>query len=477
MGSAPHVGDIFYSSAFEGSSESDFVPGQISYRTVLHEVAHAVFGFGDVSVTKGLNGAYLPADLNYNGQTVMSYAVAPGATVGDGNAISGNTDEFVRGPMVLDIQAAQWLYGANISHATGDDLYTFAHSETYYQTIWDAGGNDTISAKDAEIGVHIDLRPGSLSDLGSSVIAGMSGGVLPLKTVGIALGTIIENVVGGSGDDILTGNDAANVIHGGKGNDIIDGGDGRDTAYIDTAILGATVTINTDGTVTAVDRDGPQGADEFTNVEQLVFNDQVLDLDNYTNLTKLSSPQFADLAKVYVAYFNRAADAEGLFFWADKLAEGMDMTAIAAYFSRSEEAKVLYPDMADTSVFVTAVYANVLGRTPDEAGFEFWKTALNSGAMQPATFVLNIIGGAVGPDITYLSNKANLGVYFAAIKGMSDVADAKEVLNIFGDQAASNLLEAKTAADSHYADATTSGGGEFLFNLVGIVDAPFSDIA
>jgi hypothetical protein len=47
----------------------------------------------------------------------------------------------------------------------------------------------------------------------------------------------------------------------------------------------------------------------------------------------------------------------------------------------------------------------------------------------------------------------------------------------FGDQATSNKSGAKTAVDGHYADATVSGGGEFIFDVVGIVSDPFADFA
>ena len=280
----------------------------------------------------------------------------------------------------------------------------------------------------------------------------------------LVAGAQASSVYGFAGDD---------RIASGSGDDRIDGGEGIDTATYSGSQSNYKLTLGPSSTA-ITDRNGSEGTDTLINVEKLVFNGHALDLTNYSSLTQLNDAQFSDLAKVYVAYFNRAADAEGLYFWADKLAEGMDMETIASYFSQSAEAKALYPDTADTSAFVIAVYSNVLGRTPDLAGFDFWTTVLNNGTMQPATFVLSIIGGAQGADITYLSNKADLGVYFAAIKGMSDVTDAQNVLNIFGDQAASNTVGAKTSVDGHYADATASGGGEFIFELVDIVNDPFA---
>nr|WP_246253308.1 DUF4214 domain-containing protein [Sulfitobacter maritimus] len=276
-----------------------------------------------------------------------------------------------------------------------------------------------------------------------------------------------------SGRNTLRGSAEADFLFGGGSNDTIDGRAGIDTA----AYLGArgsyTLTISKSAT-RITDREGSEGRDTLIDIEQLAFSDHLMDLEDYSSLTRLSSSKFSDLAKVYVAYFGRAADAEGLYFWADKLAEGMDMHTIASHFSQSAEAKALYPNTGDTSGFVSAVYANVLGRTPDQAGFNFWTTHLSNGSLSPATFVLSIIGGAQGGDITYLSHKADLGVYFSAIKGMSDVSDAQEILNIFGDQATSNVEAAKDSIDRYFDAASADNSGQFIFNLIGVVDDPFA---
>lgn len=266
------------------------------------------------------------------------------------------------------------------------------------------------------------------------------------------------------------------------------GGEGGDTAALDLALTDAIISLSKDGVVTIVNRNGDGTLNTLTNIKVAQFTDGTMDLNDFLDLTALSSDQFSDLAKVYVAYFNRAPDALGLYYWADKLAEGMLMSEIAGYFSQSTEAKELYSDALGSnsavnsggtiniSAFITDVYANVLGRTPDQAGFDFWKTNLEVGNLSVATFILSVIGGAVGPDITYLVQKADLGIYFSAIKGMSNVGDAKDVMVLFGDQATSNTDAGKTSADGHFTDASASGSGEFLFELVGIVNNPFAGV-
>ena len=64
----------------------------------------------------------------------------------------------------------------------------------------------------------IDLREGYFSDIG-----GFDG------NVSIAIGAVIENAIGGTGHDLIIGNDAANNLDGGSGNDTVNGGTGNDT--------------------------------------------------------------------------------------------------------------------------------------------------------------------------------------------------------------------------------------------------------
>jgi hypothetical protein len=262
---------------------------------------------------------------------------------------------------------------------------------------------------------------------------------------------------------------------------VLNGGDGLDTASMELSLKDATVSVGSNGVVTITDRNDTGGADTLTNIEIVQFSNKVMGLKDFLSLTKLSDAQFKELAEMYVAYFNRAPDAEGLFYWADKLAEGRTMDQIAERFFDQDETRALYTDPSDTDAFVTSVYANVLGRTPDADGFTFWKGKLSANEVTQGAFVLNIIEAAKnggGPsDAAYLSDKTDLGIYFSAIKGLSDSTDGSQVMAIFGDQATSNKTNAKTAIDEHYADATTSGDGEFIFNVVGVVSDPFADLA
>lgn len=225
------------------------------------------------------------------------------------------------------------------------------------------------------------------------------------------------------------------------------------------------------------DRNGIGGTDRLLNMDVFQFADRTLELKNFSSALSLSSAQFTELAEMYVAYFNRAADAIGLYFWADQLAEGFTLDKIAEEFFDQNETRALYPDPSNTDAFISAVYANVLGRAPDAKGFAFWQDVVARDAVSEGAFVLEIIKGAkagdnVG-DVAYLAAKADLGIYFSVIKGMSDTSDAAQVMEVFGDQVTSDTAGAIAAADGHFEDATEQGMGDFLVTLVGVVDDPF----
>jgi serralysin len=130
-----------------------------------------------------------------------------------------------RTPQLFDVAAIQYLYGANTSTRTGDNIYSWVTNESFLQTIWDGGGTDTISAANQTRNAFINLNAGSFSSIGAR------GSADAKDNVAIAYGVTIENATGGSGNDTIYGNGVANFLRGGDGNDYIWGADGNDTLY------------------------------------------------------------------------------------------------------------------------------------------------------------------------------------------------------------------------------------------------------
>ncbi|MBK9445273.1 MAG: M10 family metallopeptidase C-terminal domain-containing protein [Betaproteobacteria bacterium] len=219
----PYGGDIWINSG--GSSyHNTFADGSYSYLTYIHEIGHALglkhtFGVSSLNSVI-LNGDY--AGLDSVVSSVMSYSAAPGDPT---TFLSYNPTT----PMVYDILAIQYVYGENASYHTGDDYYVFSTASNYLQTIWDAGGTDTILCAGSG-SVTIDLGEGCGSRVGNAIyVLNQYGSQLyAVDNVWIAYGVSIENAVGGSGNDVITGNDLNNELSGSAGNDVLSGLEGTD---------------------------------------------------------------------------------------------------------------------------------------------------------------------------------------------------------------------------------------------------------
>ncbi|MGH1369871.1 MAG: pre-peptidase C-terminal domain-containing protein [Maritimibacter sp.] len=262
--------------------------GGLDFTTVTHELLHGLGlahphddgGTSDVFPGVYDDGyEYTPGDhyLNQGIFTNMSYTAGFQTIFGEftESAASDYYDPnwgFEIGPMALDIAVLQEKYGANMTTATGDDVYVLPDENvagTGWRAIWDAGGTDEIVYNGSR-DIQIDLRAATLlqEDGGGGFISAaydIAGGFT------IANGVVIEIARGGAGDDDLFGNDAGNILYGGNGWDVITGGAGDDEIHggngADTIYMGAGDDIfhdNTQGTVAGKDLVyGGEGNDTF----------------------------------------------------------------------------------------------------------------------------------------------------------------------------------------------------------------------
>ncbi|NGO55989.1 calcium-binding protein [Mesorhizobium camelthorni] len=126
----------------------------------------------------------------------------------------------------------------NVFGGSGHDILT---GDTFANTLSGNDGRDLLTggggADILDGGAGVDTA--SYRDKSASVVLTLSGATNATATIGgVAEDTVrnIENVLGGTGDDRLTGDAAANLLSGGGGNDVLDGGAGSDTFQFDFAL-------------------------------------------------------------------------------------------------------------------------------------------------------------------------------------------------------------------------------------------------
>jgi serralysin len=206
----PENGDIWFD--YEYDPNLELQPGEFGFSTMIHEIGHAI-GL-DHPFADEAGEIALPAGQANQRYSIMAY-----------NLYSGASPGFeAYGPMLYDILALQYMYGANMETGKGDNVYTFQPDKEYLECIWDAGGHDTIDLSNQIRNQVINLNAGTFSSIGVK-----NNGLTGNGNVAIAFNVTIEDAVGGSGNDKITGNDADNSLEGNGGNDTLVGGRGSDT--------------------------------------------------------------------------------------------------------------------------------------------------------------------------------------------------------------------------------------------------------
>ena len=337
----------------------------LGIQNALHELGHGLGlghihddGHGTTDVSdEAASGA---GDVVWDNErfTVMSYEK------GGWNVNTAGTFGRSVTPMALDIAAMQNMYGAT-SLYEGDNTYTLTDAGTAaldtdgsdgdvsigraFYSIWDTDGTDEIEYGGANRSV-INLNNATLSTTDDDRILDLTDSLLVMdgyqdlpdevknniesadyhgggffSSIFDASGTMqlggfsiasdfkdsdakIENATGGTGDDVLIGNELDNILtgnggddmlsgsdgddsvlggagddhlSGGQGDDTLNGGSGEDKAYFLDTCDNYEISKDTDTgivTITHVDGTTADGTDTLVDVEFAIFADDTVDL-------------------------------------------------------------------------------------------------------------------------------------------------------------------------------------------------------
>jgi serralysin len=229
----------------------------------------------------------------------MSYHSYVGSTTG---YLTNEWWSFPQSLMMYDIAALQVQYGADYTTNADDTVYGW-NAQTgemfidgagqgapggnrVFLTIWDGGGVDTYDFSNYATNLKVSLQPGGWTTVSSAQLADLGDGHFAVGNIANALlyknnpASLIENVIGGPGNDTIVGNAADNSFTGGHGNDFLDGGTGTNTAVYSGNSSAYSIVNAGFGSWTITDLRGgsPDGTDSLKNIRYLKFNDVIIDL-------------------------------------------------------------------------------------------------------------------------------------------------------------------------------------------------------
>lgn len=392
--------------------------------------------------------------------SIMSYASYPGHN--RTGYINGAWD-YAQTPMIRDIAAVQYLYGANFQTRSSDTIYSWSATtgekfingvgqgapggNKVFETLWDGGGRDSINLSNYSSNLNVDLSPGGWVKFNTSQVANLGNGNVAPGNVAMSLlyqgdqRSLIENAVGGSGSDIISGNIADNVLLGSTGNDTLRGNGGHDILAGGTinnelalvnmnrsALISVVPTINgfdgddaltgASGNDIFVIASGNDVVDGVTGNDTLVIDTALANLSfsgtvsNFTisygtaTITALNidfvatkegiftitasggsmmSPKMSaaqeSISLVYNAGLDRKIDPSGLTFWSDTLNNGGTLNELANNIINADEFAKLFgnPQGMDDMTFVQVLYKNVLDREGEAGGLNYWLNTLAGG--------------------------------------------------------------------------------------------------
>lgn len=210
------------------------------------------------------------------------------------------------------------------------------------------------------------------------------------------------------------------------------------------------------------------------------FNDFSVNFSTQINAKKISSSDLNSLIELYIAFFNRVPDADGLNYWVYQIQNGMNLDQIADSFYKAAvqySSITGYSSSMSNADFVKVIYKNVLGRSgilaPPNADVEYWANLLSFRQATKGKLVSTMLFAAhsFNGDPTWgwvdrlLTNKIKVAQYFCIEQGLTYNSVEDSIIKGMAIAAAVTDNDIDTAKFLIGVDPTIARGTEIPSNL------------
>lgn len=332
-----------------------YEPGGRNFYVLIHEILHAIGLPHPGEYNRGPDEPILYSRHAEHHQDSLQYTLMSYFSEAETGAFHGGN--FASTLLLHDIAALQAIYGANSSTRATNSVYgfnsnltgpySFSAASRPVIAIWDGGGRDRLDLSGFGVAQVIDLNPGHFSN-----VAGLTA------NLSIGYGVVIEEAIGGQGDDQITGNAADNLLVGLKGDDAIDGGAGYDRAGFEGGVADHQWIYGEGGWRIS----GPSGVDQCRNIEALVFSDGAILLqdDQQTRLEDVVATALKNVLRLEALSSQGGGHA---FEWSHAISRGV--------MNAADMAKAAAAAAGATTSVATLSYQFFTHRTPTAEGLDY----------------------------------------------------------------------------------------------------------
>lgn len=283
---------------------------------------------------------------------------------------------------------------------------------TFSETILAASGSVRVKRTDGSIveefdianstnltfsGKNLTINPTQNLPYGQNFVVEISSGAIKDAAANLYVNQQTYNFKTVNGE-VINGTNSNDVLLSSAGSDTINGSAGDDQVIF-SGKLSSYKLSHIASTYLIASKNTVGGSDTLNQIETLKFDDFTVNLKIQDLAASAPAANVQRLIELYVAFFNRVPEADGLAYWIGDMKSGMKINAIAEVFY---DAGIKYSELTGFSTsmsnadFVNVVYRNVLGRKDgaDPEGLAYWSTELSAGRESRGSLVSTMLDSA-----------------------------------------------------------------------------------